>query len=175
MCTHPHTHIYTCTCTPRHIPAHTCTRAHTHIHMCIQTHTHTYTCIYTHLHTHTHTPAHIHTQAPAYTHTFHFPVLQTVPLTSHFHTQDRQLPFRLSNTDWETSSSLTPSLTPHPSPPPSLFLSTTSSPAHPFTDACMCLWFHKYGKHPAPAPLGLTVQRDDRRSQTVVRTHGYGR
>ena len=175
MCTHIYRH--TCTYTHSHTPAHTHTPAHIHTH----SYTHTCTHIYTNTHTH-HTHTHLYTHPPKYTHThlptcthtptLHFPVLQTAPLTSHFHNQDRQLALetqqhRLGELPLPHPSPLTPSLFPphlvpvHPSihllRPPCASGSTNT------------------GNTPAPAPLGLTVQRDDRRSQTVVRTHGYQR
>ena len=156
-----HIHAQTHTCT--HPPTYT----HAHTHPYPHTPAHTYTCAFTYRHTCTYT----HSHTPAHTHTLHFPVLQTAPLTSHFHTQDRQLPLRLSNTDWESYPSLTPS------PPPSFFpphLVPVHPSIHLLRPPCVS-GSTNTGNTPAPAPLGLTVQRDDRRSQTVVRIHGYQR
>ena len=186
-CTHMHpcTHTYTCARTYTDTRAHTHTHIHLHTHTPAHIHTHSYTLTCTHIYTNTHThhththlythpPKYTHTHLPTctHTHTLHFPVLQTAPLTSHFHNQDRQLALetqqhRLGELPLPHPSPLTPSLFPphlvpvHPSihllRPPCASGSTNT------------------GNTPAPAPLGLTVQRDDRRSQTVVRTHGYQR
>ena len=126
-------------------PPHTCT--YTCVHTRTHPHAHTYTCTRTHLPTHTHTSTCIHTHPSLPCPADCSPNLtlshpgQAVALQTQQH--------RLGDL-------LLPHPLPHPSPltPPSLFLSTTSSPTHPFTDACMCLWFHKYGKHPGSCPLG---------------------